>query len=122
MKIDCHMHVNGKKRKWGWSDNDKIIDAADRLGIDKLCCSIPITSGMPTPEEVQECNDDVLEAMKRYPDRILGYCFVNPGYYRESIKEIERCVLEHGMMGVKLYNQYKCSDPAVYPVVEKTIR
>lgn len=121
MKIDCHMHVKGRRRSWGWGDNDKIIDAADRLGIDKLCCSIPITSGMPTPAEVQERNDDVLEAMKRYPGRILGYCFVNPGYRKEAIAEIERCVIKHEMMGIKLYNQYKCSDPAVYPVVEEAI-
>ena len=115
------MHVKGRRRSWGWGDNDKIIDAADRLGIDKLCCSIPITSGMPTPAEVQERNDDVLEAMKRYPGRILGYCFVNPGYRKEAIAEIERCVIKHEMMGIKLYNQYKCSDPAVYPVVEEAI-
>ena len=121
MKIDCHMHVNGKTRKWGWGDNDKIIDAADKLGIDKLCCSIPITSGMPSHEEAQACNDDVLEAMNRYPDRILGYCFVNPVHQKESLEEIERCILEHGMMGIKLYNQFKCSDPIVYPVVGKAI-
>ena len=121
MKIDCHMHVNGRRQNWGWNGNDKIIDAADRLGIDKLCCSIPIVRGMPKPAEVRECNDDVLEAMERYPDRILGYCFVNPGYREEAIEEIERCVVGHGMMGIKLYNQYKCSDPIVYPVVEKTI-
>ena len=121
MKIDCHMHVNGRKRNWGWNNNDKIIDAADRLGIDRLCCSIPIVSGMPTPAQCQECNDDVLKCMKRYPQRILGYCFVNPGHQREAVAEIERCVVKHGMMGIKLYNQYKCSDPIVYPVAEKAI-
>lgn len=121
MKIDCHMHVKGRKRSWGWGDNDKIIDAADRLGIDKLCCSIPITSGMPASVQVRECNDDVLGAMKRYPGRILGYCFVSPEHEKEAIAEIERCVVKHGMMGIKLYNQYKCSDPVVYPIVEKAI-
>lgn len=122
MKIDCHMHVNGRKRNWGWDHNDRVIDAADRLGIDKLCCSIPIISGMPTSAQVQACNDDVLECMKRYSGRILGYCFVNPGHGDKAIKEIERCVVRHGMMGIKLYNQYKCTDPVVYPVVEKAIQ
>jgi len=27
MKIDCHIHVNGRHRKWGWDDNDPIIEA-----------------------------------------------------------------------------------------------
>ena len=45
MKIDCHMHVQGKRSQWKtpW-DNDKIIEAADKLGIDKLRCSIPLTT------------------------------------------------------------------------------
>jgi len=121
MKIDCHSHVNGRRQNWGWDHNDRLIDAADKLGIDKLCCSIPIMSGMPKPDEIEICNDDVLECMRRYPDRILGYCFVNPGYVNESITEIERCVIKHGMMGIKLYNQFKCSDSIVYPIVEKAI-
>jgi len=121
MKIDCHMHVNGRRQNWGWADNDKIIDAADRLGIDKLCCSIPIVYGMPKPGECEECNNDVLETMRRYPERIMGYCYVNPGYQKESLEEIERCVVKYNMMGIKLYNQYKCSDLIVYPVIEKAI-
>jgi hypothetical protein len=119
MKIDCHMHVNGGTRKWGWKSNDLIIDAADRLGIDQLCVSIPVTRGMPTMAEVRSCNDGVIQAMRRYPERILGYCFVVPGY-REATDEIDRC-LEEGMMGVKLYNQYKIWDPAVRPTIEKSI-
>ena len=59
--------------------------------------------------------------MKRYPRRILGFCFINPGHGKKAIAEIERCVIKHGMSGMKLYNQYKCSDPIVYPVVEKAI-
>ena len=120
MKIDCHMHVNGDPPRWGWGDNDLIIDAADRLEIDQLCCSIPITRGIPTMDEIRAVNDGVLAAMRRYPDRLLGYCHVCPGH-AESVDEIDRC-LDQGMMGVKLYNQYKVWDPAVFPVIEKTIR
>jgi hypothetical protein len=76
---------------------------------------------MPTPEEFRMCNEVVLEAMREYPDKILGYCFVNPGYQAESLAEIERRVVEDGMIGVKLYNQYRCTDPVVHPIVRKTI-
>jgi predicted TIM-barrel fold metal-dependent hydrolase len=113
------MHVNGGGRTWGWEDDERIIEAADRLGIDRLCCSIPVTRGMPTMAEVRDCNDGVLKAMRRFPDRIMGYCFVVPGY-RESSAEIDRC-LDRGMIGIKLYNQYKIWDPAVHPVIEKAI-
>ncbi len=119
MKIDCHMHINGSRRRWGWESDERIIEAADKLGIDQLCVSIPVVQGMPTSDEVRRCNDDVLAAMVRYPGRILGYCYVCPGY-RASIDEIDRC-LGQGMIGIKLYNQYKIWDPAVHPVIEKAI-
>ena len=119
MKIDCHMHVNGGGHTWSWDHNDRIIDAADRLGIDQLACSIPVMRGMPEMAQVRTCNDGVLEAMSRYPGRILGYCYIVPGY-PESIAEIDRC-LDAGMVGIKLYNQYKLWDPTVRPTIEKAI-
>ena len=118
-KIDCHMHVNGASRTWGWDDNDRIIECGERLGIEVFCCSIPVTRGIPTMEEVRSCNDAVLAAMRRYPGKILGYCFVVPGY-REALDEIDRC-LDAGMIGIKLYNQYPINEPPVFPIVEKAI-
>jgi predicted TIM-barrel fold metal-dependent hydrolase len=114
------MHVNGRTARWGWDDDARVIEAAGRLGIDQLCCSVPVTRGTPDMEEVRACNDDVLEAMGRFPGRILGYCFVVPGYHQESLEEIDRC-LGLGMIGIKLYNQYKLWDPAVHPVIERAI-
>ena len=35
--------------------------------------------------------------------------------------KLDRCVLKHGMMGVKLYNQCRCWDPMVLPIVERCI-
>jgi len=131
MIIDSHMHINGKNINWGWKDNDLIIDASDKLGIDKLAVSIPVNRRyptrdenpfdfkIPTMEEIIQNNNDVLAAMERYPGKILGYCYVLPGY-KESIAEIDRC-LDKGMIGVKVYNQYKIWDPAFYPLIEKSI-
>jgi len=119
MRIDCHMHVGGKTARWGWDDDVRVIEAADRLGIDQLCCSIPVTRGTPGMDEVRACNDDVLEAMRRFPGRILGYCFVIPGCHRESLEEIDRCLdwdgRDQAVQPVQLW------DPAVHPVIEKAI-
>ena len=32
--IDCHMHVKGAGVEWSWDHNDRIIEAADALGLD----------------------------------------------------------------------------------------
>ena len=116
------MHVAGGPHRFYGCEPQSVIDAADRLGIDQLACSIPITGGRrATPHEVRECNDLVLAAMRRYPKRILGYCFLDPGNGRDALGELERCVVREGMIGAKLYNQYKINDPVVFPIIERTI-
>jgi predicted TIM-barrel fold metal-dependent hydrolase len=60
--------------------------------------------------------------MRRYPGRILGYCYVNPGYVREARDEVSRCIEKLGFIGVKLYNDYLASEPVVWPLVEQVIR
>ncbi len=121
-KIDAHMHVPGPPGQFGHGrfTVEDCIDSADRLGIDQMVVSVPIQRGCLAPmEQVRACNDAVLEAMRRFPDRFLGYCFVIPGY-EETVEEIDRC-LDAGMVGVKLYDQYQFSDPVVFPIAEKAI-
>jgi predicted TIM-barrel fold metal-dependent hydrolase len=116
-KIDAHEHV-------GLSGTIEYqLGMADRLGIEKLVVSNIISSdsnSKATPEEVRACNDEVLKVMKKYPERYMGWCFVNPLFGKESIEEINRCTGE-GMIGLKVYNQVKINDPLFYPVIEKMI-
>lgn len=122
-KLDAHSHVDAglEKTSADWQSTEDLVAAAEVLGIDKLYCSRPITGGVMAPiEEVRAANDSVLAAMRRYPDRIGGYCFVQPGNGPAALDELERC-LDAGMIGVKLYNQYKINTPIVFPVIEKCI-
>jgi predicted TIM-barrel fold metal-dependent hydrolase len=119
--VDCHAHLHHRSRK-GWEDDDRrLIEVADRLGIDQLCCSILTPRRPATPEGFRECNAWVAEAMERFPGRILGYCYVNPGYHAEALDEIRRCVEQRGFIGIKLYNEHRATDPIVFPVVELAI-
>lgn len=122
-KFDAHNHVFEAVQEPGgdWSRAEALIEAAEAMGIEKLCCSKPITGGkMATIDDVRAANDAILAAMKRYPDRIAGYCFVQPGNGPQALDEIERC-LDAGMIGVKLYNQFKYNDPVVFPVAERCV-
>jgi len=119
--IDCHAHLAHHGNP-SWADRDReLIDAADRLGIDQLCCSMLSPRRPATAEDFRQCNDWTAEAMRRYPGRVLGYCFVNPGYVREAHDEIDRCIRKLGFMGVKLYNDYVATEPVVWPLVEQVI-
>src|SRR5690554_1029399 len=115
-KIDSHAHVYFTK-----DSPETQIDFADRLGIEKLVISRPMApGGKGTPEEFISCNNLIVDAVKKYPDRFIGQPTINPTYPRESMEEIKRCV-DLGMVGLKLYNHVKLNDPLFYPVIEKFI-
>jgi predicted TIM-barrel fold metal-dependent hydrolase len=119
--IDCHAHFTHHGSS-SWKERDeKLIDAADRLGIDQLCTSILTPKRPATAEGFRQCNAWLAEGTKRFPGRVLGYCYVNPGCGDAALDEVRRYVEEHGFIGVKLYNEHKCTDPVVFPVVELSI-
>ncbi len=119
-KIDAHMHVNGDRPRYGFDDADALA-AADRLGIELLCCSTPVGGNRcPDPDEVRACNDATLAAMRAHPERIAGYAYLNPGYHREAMDEARRC-LDLGMIGFKFYHQYLADEPVLFPFYELAI-
>src|SRR5258708_6743568 len=80
-KIDVHNHI--------FLDRGvtpaQVIAAADRLEIEKVAISMPRTTSKAespnaAPDACREANNQVLKAMKDFPGRFLGQCFVNPYY------------------------------------------
>ncbi len=118
-KFDAHSHVGFRP-----GHLEEILDFADRLGIEKMCISRPIMNYSGTepegPDEVRKYNDIVINAVKRYPDRFIGYLTLNPRYQKESMEEISRCV-DQGLSGYKGYTQVKINDPLYYPIIERFI-
>jgi uncharacterized protein len=119
--IDCHSHLSYPGSPNSDEKDRQLIEAADKLGIDQLCCSTLTPKRPATAEGFKTCNAKVAEAMRRYAGRVLGYCYVNPGCGKEALDEIRRCVEERGFMGIKLYNEHRCTDPIVFPLVELAI-
>jgi predicted TIM-barrel fold metal-dependent hydrolase len=115
-KIDSHAHVYFSE-----DSPQAQIDFADRLNIEKLVISRPMAPGSKgLPEEFIACNNLILKAVKQYPDRFIGQPTVNPGYQKESLQEINRC-MDQGMIGLKVYNHVKINDPLFYPIIERFI-
>lgn len=125
-RIDVHNHVRDAEYpgfdkttgKLNRESAEKLLVQADRLDIDFLCISVPLTTESPRPDEVRLANNVVLEAMAM-SERFLGFCFLNPGYARESLDEITRCIVDGGMLGIKIYYQYHVCDPAQTPIMER---
>jgi predicted TIM-barrel fold metal-dependent hydrolase len=117
MIIDFHTHVFSpqiKKNRSKYIDDDpcfaiiysdpkakmatadELIASMDEAGVD---ISVIANYGWTTHELCVETNDYILESIARYPDRLIGFCCVQPNSYEAAIAEIERCV-EGGVKGV----------------------
>lgn len=83
------------QKKSPLSTAEALVAAMDRDGIRGS-----VTFGFPwkQAELIHRSNDYVLEAMTRYPDRLLGFACLNPELPR-AIEEGERC-LKAGMKGL----------------------
>jgi len=75
---------------------DELIASMDKAGID---ISVITNIGWTTHELCVETNDYILESVTRYPQRLIGFCTVQPHSYETAITEIERCAQE-GIRGV----------------------
>ena len=75
---------------------DELIASMDEAGVD---ISVIVNIGWTTHELCVETNDYILESVARYPDRLIGFCAVQPQSYEAAVDEIERCA-RGGIRGV----------------------
>jgi len=116
---DAHVHLSGVP---GTVEQrvDRLLDFAGRLGIERIVMHMG-TSFVedPSPEEVRRQNDEVLRAVAHAPQRVFGFVYVNPKHGQESLRELDRCVRDGPMVGVKLWIAIRCSRPELDPIVRR---
>lgn len=123
MIIDMHVHSRWETPQDRPYDNLRVlIECAKRHRIDKLIvlgnatwprreCSI---------EVVKDCNDTTLMTMADYPDMCLGCCFLDPAHPVAFMQvETERCIVEGGMVGIKLHTQLNVRDKRINWLMER---
>jgi len=67
---------------------EELIAAMDEGGVD---VSVILNIGWTTHELCVETNDYIIDAVSRYPQRLVGFCAVQPQSPRAAVAEIERC-------------------------------
>ena len=75
---------------------DELIASMDEAGVD---ISVILNIGWTTHELCVETNDYIVESISRYPQRLVGFCAVQPQSPEAAIAEIERCA-KAGIRGV----------------------
>ena len=78
------------------SSAEDLIGAMDQGGVDQ---SIVFGFGWRDMDLCRRDNDYVMEAVARFPERLFGFCIVNPAAGREAVREVERCAAG-GLLGV----------------------
>jgi uncharacterized protein len=86
------LYESEKSRLAGAED---IVAVMDEQGVDRA-----VVFGFPWKhmDHIRENNDYVVEALRKFPDRLIGFCCVDPSQ-NTAVDEVRRC-LEAGCTGV----------------------
>lgn len=117
---DLHCHLSGVA---GLTPEDRLgnlLRYADRVGIERLCVYMGLKwSQDPGPDDLTRQNDEVLRAIARHPDRSFGFVYCSAKHVERSLQELERCVANGPMVGVKLWVADRCQDPRIDPLIRR---
>lgn len=117
---DLHGHLAGVAGSTPLDRVKGILKYADRMHIQRLCIYMGLRFIYdPSPDELRQQNDEVLEALQFAPDRLLGFVYLNPKHLQASLDELDRCVAQGPMVGVKLWVATKANSPNLSPLVER---
>lgn len=109
MIIDMHAHLH--TNVLGRIGNEEtVIRNIERGLIDQAVVSSLFGGFYPTMDELREANRQVHRLMLTYPEKILGYCYVNPLLGEASLNEFRYCIEELGMVGMKWWVAARASD------------
>jgi predicted TIM-barrel fold metal-dependent hydrolase len=119
---DVHTHLN---RFAGATTEEKVDDClrwADRMGVERMMVLTAASGGRdPDAEALRKMNDECIKAVKKAPDRLFGCAFMNPNYLQASIDEINRCVGDGPLVGLKFeFDTIRlASSPEMDPIIAR---
>jgi hypothetical protein len=117
---DLHCHLHGVPGNTPEARLGKLLEYAVCMGISCLCVLMGMDwSYDPSPEKMRQENDEVLRALRHFPDRPFGFVYLNPKHTQASLDELNRCVRDGPMVGVKLWVAQHCNAPELDPIVER---
>jgi predicted TIM-barrel fold metal-dependent hydrolase len=117
---DVHCNLSGVPGDTPEARLANILSYADRMGVNRLCVFMGMEwSYAPSPANMRQENDEVLRALRHFPDRAFGFVYLNPQHTQASLDELNRCVRDGPMVGVKLWVAEHCNEPELDPLIER---
>ena len=75
---------------------EELVSALDAAQLDM---AVVMGIGWTDRDMAREANDYIIEAVNRFPTRLVGFCSVNPAWGEDAVTEVERCA-GGGLKGV----------------------
>jgi uncharacterized protein len=118
MIIDSHTHAD-EFEPFGWMDPpEKLIDLMDEAKIDKSV----IMTYCDAPVLKEDGIKYIAEAVKKFPDRLIGYARLHPQLKGKAIAMLEEAVLDLNFKGLKLHPESLTTHPyhdAMIAIIKK---
>lgn len=119
--LHCHLTTDGATPLERF---ENLIRYADRMGIERVCLYLGVRQAGgrardPEPDNVRRQNDEVLSVLEKWSHRAFGFVYLNPNYVEFSLEELDRCVANGPMVGVKLWTALRCNEPQLDPIVAR---
>ncbi len=116
---DLHCHLGGFAGRTPDERIANLIKFADRLEIERVCVFMgyPFLYE-PTPAQIREQNDQVLQALSHWHHRAFGFVYLSPQHVEFSLTEFERCVKNGPMVGVKLWVAKRAAARELDPIIQ----
>lgn len=117
---DLHCHLGSFHGRTPEEKMTEMVRYADRMGIDRLCVYMgyPLDND-PSPEALRAQNDQVIQGLSHWHHRAFGFVYLNPHHVDFSLRELDRCVRDGMMVGVKLWVAQRASAPELDAIVER---
>ena len=110
--LDAHTHMGRRTTPLGhgvasFLGND-LVRNLDEAGLDR---AVAFPLGAPYTD-YSESNKIIAEEVVKYPQRIIGFCRINPNFGPEAtIKSLDHCLGTLQLKGIKLHPEIEFFDP-----------
>jgi len=119
--IDGHTHFAGLGKGMPPCSVEELLSVMDGNGIDAVVTTPPYSS-IGADRTYDEANAFLADAMRKAPDRILGFMRVNPHMQEHALRRIEEGVKHQGFRGVKFHPRNEAfainSEELAFPIAE----
>ena len=117
---DVHTHLHGVEGRTPEEKMAQLLSFAERMGVDRIVLHMgyPFVED-PDPKELRRQNDVALKALEHYHDRAFGFVYLSGKHPEFSVRELDRCVKDGPMVGIKLWIARRCNAPEFDPIVKR---